>query len=136
MKYLKLSIYELIALCIIIVSVILRLVLMSQNWPWTDSDEGTFGIMALHIAYQGAHPIFMYGAYYMGALQAYLGAAMFHLFGPSLFSLRLGLVLLFVLFLVGLYLLTRTLYSQGLALVTITILSFGSNYLLTYQLRS
>ncbi len=136
MKYLKLTIYELIALSIIVGSVIIRLVLISQNWPWTDSDEGTFGIMALHIAYQGAHPIFMYGAFYMGALQAYLGAVMFHLFGPSLFSLRLGLLLLFTLFLVSLYLLTRTLYSQGLALVTIVVLSFGSNYLLTYQLRS
>ncbi len=136
MKYLKLTIYELIALSIIVGSVIIRLALISNNWPWTDSDEGTFGIMARHIAYQGAHPIFMYGAFYMGALQAYLGAVMFHFFGPSLFSLRLGLLLLFVLFLVSLYLLARALYSQGLALVTIAILSFGSNYLLTYQLRS
>ncbi len=136
MKYLKLTIYELIALCIIAGSMVIRLILISQNWPWTDSDEGTFGIMARHIAYQGAHPIFMYGAFYMGALQAYLGALMFHIFGPSLFSLRLGLLLLFVLFLVGIYLLARTLYLQGLALVTITVLSFGSNYLLTYQLRS
>ncbi|MBV9710608.1 MAG: hypothetical protein JO011_06815 [Ktedonobacteraceae bacterium] len=135
MKYLKLTIYELIALGIIVASVIIRLVLMSQNWPWTDSDEGTFGIMALHIAYQGAHPIFVYGQIYMGTLQAYLGAGMFHIFGPSLFSLRLGVLLLFVLFLVSLYLLTRTLYSRGLALVTIAILSLGSNYLLTYQLR-
>ena len=136
MKYLKLSIYELVALCIIVGSVIIRLILISQNWPWTDSDEGTFGIMALHIAYHGAHPIFVYGQFYMGTLQAYLSAAMFHLFGPSLFSLRLSVVLLFVFFLIGLYLLTRTLYSQGLALLTIALLSFGSNYLLTYQLRS
>ena len=136
MKHIKLSIYELIALGIIVGSVIIRLALISQNWPWTDSDEGTYGIMAIHIAYQGAHPIFMYGAFYMGALQAYLGALMFHIFGPSLFSLRLGLLLLFVLFLVSLYLLTRALYSPGLALVTIALLSLGSNYLLTYQLRS
>ncbi len=136
MKYFKLSIYELAALCIITGSVIIRLILISQNWPWTDSDEGTFGIMALHIAYHGAHPIFVYGQFYMGTLQAYLGAAMFHLFGPSLLSLRLGVLLLFVFFLSGLYLLTRTLYSRGLALITIALLSLGSNYLLTYQLRS
>lgn len=136
MKYLKLSIYELAALCIIAVSAIIRLLLLSQNWPWTDSDEGTFGIMALHIAYHGAHPIFVYGQYYMGTLQAYISAAIFHLLGPSLFSLRLSVLLLFVFFLAGLYLLTRTLYSRGLALVTIALLSFGSNYLLTYQLRS
>jgi hypothetical protein len=135
-KYLKLSIYELAALCIIAGSVIMRLILLSQNWPWTDSDEGTFGIMALHIAYHGGHPIFVYGQFYMGTLQAYLSAGMFHLFGPSLFSLRLSVLLLFIFFLISLYLLARTLYSRGLALLTITLLSFGSNYLLTYQLRS
>jgi hypothetical protein len=136
MKYLKLNIYELAALCIIAGSVLIRLLLISQNWPWTDSDEGTFGIMALHIAYHSAHPIFVYGQYYMGTLQAYISAAIFRLLGPSLFSLRLSVLLLFVFFLMGLYLLTRILYSPGLALVTIAILSFGSNYLLTYQLRS
>ncbi len=136
MKHLKINMYELAALGIIAVSVIIRLILISQNWPWTDSDEGTFGIMALRIAYHGAHPIFVYGQFYMGTLQAYLGAVMFHLFGPSLFSLRLGVLLLFVFFLVGLYLLTCTLYSRGLALITIAILSFGSNYLLIYQLRA
>jgi hypothetical protein len=136
MKYLKLTIYELLALCIVVGSVIIRLLLISQNWPWTDSDESTFGIMALHIAYHGAHPIFVYGQNYMGTLQAYLSAGMFRLFGPSLFSSRLSMVLLFSLFLISLYLLTRTLYSRGLALVTIALLSFGSNYLLTYQLRS
>ena len=136
LKYLKISIYEVVALCIIAGSALIRLLLISQNWPWTDSDEGTFGIMAMHIAYNGAHPIFVYGQYYMGTLQAYISAVIFHLLGPSLFSLRLSVLLLFVFFLASLYLLTRTLYSQGLALITITLLSLGSNYLFTYQLRS
>ncbi|WP_151728451.1 ArnT family glycosyltransferase [Thermogemmatispora aurantia] len=128
--------WNLVALGLILVGVSLRLMLLKQHWPWTDSDEGIFGLMARHIAYQGEHPTFMYGSFYMGPLQAYLGAAFFHLFGSSLLALRLGLVMLFALFLVALYLLTRTLYTPGLSLLTLTLLSLGSPYMLTYELRS
>nr|BBH91981.1 hypothetical protein KTA_01800 [Thermogemmatispora argillosa] len=124
------------ALGLILVGVSLRLMLLKQHWPWTDSDEGIFGLMARHIAYQGERPTFMYGSFYMGPLQAYLGAVFFHLFGSSLLALRLGLVMLFALFLVALYFLTRTLYTAGLGLLTLTLLSLGSPYMLTYQLRS
>ena len=41
----------------------------------------------------------------MGSLEAFLVAAFFHLFGVSVFTLRLGTVLLFALFLAGKYLL-------------------------------
>ena len=52
----------------------------------------------------------------MGPLEAYLGAGLFHLFGPSLFTLRLGLVLRFVLFLfVCTYLLTSLLYTEKIS---------------------
>ncbi|WP_146747092.1 ArnT family glycosyltransferase [Thermogemmatispora tikiterensis] len=128
--------WHLVALGLILVGVSLRLMLLKQHWPWTDSDEGIFGLMARHIAYQGERPTFMYGSFYMGPLQAYLGAAFFHLFGSSLLALRLGLVMLFALFLVALYLLTRTLYTPGLSLLTLALLSLGSPYMLTYQLRS
>ncbi|WP_376796329.1 ArnT family glycosyltransferase [Thermogemmatispora sp.] len=127
---------DLAALGLIVVGVGLRLLLLKQHWPWTDSDEGIFGLMARHIAYQGERPTFMYGSYYMGPLQAYLGAALFHVFGSSLLALRLGLVMLFALFLAALYLLTRTLYTRGLGLFTLALLSLGSPYMLTYQLRS
>jgi hypothetical protein len=72
----------------------------------------------------------------MGALEAYLGAALFHLFGPSLFSLRLGLLILFILFLVSTYLLASLLYSKSLALVTIAGLSIGSSYVLGRELSA
>src|SRR5260221_10493396 len=105
MKYLKIGIYGFLALAIIICAALFRLVLFAEGWPLVNSDEATMGIMARHIAYNGEHPIFFYGQNYMGALEAYLGAALFHLFGPSLFSLRLGLLILFILFLVSTYLL-------------------------------
>jgi 4-amino-4-deoxy-L-arabinose transferase-like glycosyltransferase len=122
MKYLKIGIQELAALAMILLAAAIRLIFIGQNWPLTNSDEGTIGIMALHIAYHGEHPIFFYGQGYMGAGEAYLAAAFFHLFGPSLFALRLGLVLIFVLFLTSMYILTRLLYSKGLALATLFFL--------------
>jgi hypothetical protein len=136
MKYLKIGTKGLAALAIILLAAAIRLVLISQNWPLTNSDEGTIGIMALHIAYHGAHPIFFYGQGYMGAWEAYLSAVLFHIFGPSLFTLRLELLLMFILFLVCMYLLTKLLYSKGLALVTLLLLGLGSGYVMAREMTA
>ncbi len=135
-KYLKLGPYELIAGCVIVVAICIRVVLISMGWPGTNSDEATMGLMARHIAYAGEHPVYIYGQDYMGSLEAHIGAVLFFIFGSSLFSLRLGLVLLYALFLVSLYLLTSLLYSKKLALVVIILFSIGSVELLTRQLKA
>jgi hypothetical protein len=136
MKYLKIGTYEIWAFAIIAFATVLRIVLDGLNWPITNSDEGTMGIIALHIAYHGEHPYVFYGQFYMGTLEAYIGAILFHLFGPSLFVLRLSVILLVALFLVSMYLLTSLLYSKKLALVTLTLLSLGSNVVLTREIIS
>ena len=133
MKYLKIGIYELYALAIIVFAIGLRLVLIAMGWPPTDSDEGTMGIMARHIAYRGEHPYVFYGQNYMGTIEAHIGAVFFHLFGPSLFSLRLSVILFVTLFLISTYLLARLLYSQKVALVTLAVLSLGSIYTMTRE---
>src|SRR5437660_5165285 len=130
----SISIYGVAAFAIIVVATVLRILLTTQGWPMTNSDESTMGLMALHIAYRGELPIFFYGQGYMGTLQAYLAAALFHFFGPSFFALRLGLIFLFTLFLISMYLLTRLLYSKSLALFTLLLLSLGSQNMLYQQL--
>lgn len=102
-----------------------RVLLAALGWPATDSDEGTMGLMARHIAYAGAHPIFFYGQAYMGALEAYLAAALFRLIGPSLFALRLAVILLSMAALGCVYLLARRLYTPGLALFALGLLALG-----------
>lgn len=94
------------------------------------------GLMALHIAYHGALPIFFYGQNYMGALEAYLGAFFFLLVGPSLFALRLGMILLFALFQCALYLLISLLYNKRYALASMALLCLGSPELFSRQLRA
>src|ERR1051326_2475906 len=122
------------ACIIMLVASLFRLFVIASNWPETNSDEGTMGMIALHIAYLHQHPLIYYGQSYMGTLQGYIGALLFHVFGPSLFALRLGLVLMFTLYLIVMYLLVSLLYSRGLALVTLFILSFAPRDLLYHQL--
>lgn len=136
MKYLKIGVYEVWAFAIIAFATALRILLARLGWPITNSDEGTMGIAALHIAYHGEHPYMFYGQDYMGTLEAYIGAVLFHLFGPSLFALRLSVILPIALFLVSMYLLTSLLYSKKMALVTLALLSLGSNMVLTREIMS
>jgi 4-amino-4-deoxy-L-arabinose transferase-like glycosyltransferase len=126
MKYFKIGIYEIYAFAIIIFGTLLRVLLAALKWPLLNSDEGTMGIMALHIAYRGEHPIFYYGQNYMGTLDAYIGAGLFQVFGSSIFTLRLGVILLYVLFMVAMYFLTSALYTKRLALASLVLLSLGS----------
>src|SRR5260370_29549939 len=133
-KRIKIGPYGMCAAAIIALAVLLRIVLTLQAWPQTNADEGTMGIMALHIAYRGERPIFFYGQDYMGVLEAYLAAAVFHIFGASVFTLRLVTILLFFLFLTGTYPLPSLVYSKKLALLTLCLLSLGSVIMLDTEL--
>jgi hypothetical protein len=127
MKYLKIGTHELCALAILVLASGFRIALAALNWPPTNADEGTMGIMALHIAYRGERPLLFYGQNYMGSLEAYLGALYFRLLGgPSLLALRLGVITLVTLFFISTYLLARLLYSKQVALITLGLLSLGS----------
>jgi len=121
------------AIVIISAALLLRCFLAWNNWPLLNSDEGTMGIMAIHILH-GERPIFFYGQNYMGTGEAYIGALLFQFFGISVFTLRLGLILLFTLFLGCMYVLTWKLYNQKFAIFTLLMLSLGSNAVLSRQL--
>jgi len=128
--------YDLIALALILLMVAVRLLLSILGFPGTDSEEGTMGLMALHIAQGKDWPIFYYGQNYMGAGEAYVGALMFHLFGVSLLSLRLGMVLFLVVFMVGIYCLASLLYGKKVALVSLFLLSIGARFVITPEMRA
>src|SRR5437763_12116375 len=102
-KRFSISPYGLCICALIAAATLLRFILIYFNWPVTNSDEGNMGLVALHVAYQGDHPAFFYGLPYMGPLEGYVAAPLFHLFGSSLFTLRLGLLLFFVGFLLSMY---------------------------------
>lgn len=136
LKRLRIGPYELCMLAVVVAATIARLVLISYNWPVTNSDEGNMGLLAMHVAYRGELPIFFYGLPYMGPLEGYIAAPLFHLFRTSLFALRVGLLLLFVPFLISMYYLTRLLYTKKFALAIVVLLSLGSNLLIQQQLKA
>lgn len=123
-------------LALILIATLLRFILIYFHWPVTNSDEGNMGILARHVAYNGEWPIFFYGLPYLGPIEGYIAAPLFHLFGPSTFTLRLALLPFFPLFLICMYYLTRLLYTQKLALFTVILLCFGSVDIISRQLKA
>ena len=59
-----------------------------------DADQAIFGLMAKHIAEGRAFPMFIYGDRYLMAVQAWLAAPLFLLFGPSVAALKIPVVLI------------------------------------------
>jgi hypothetical protein len=135
LNYLKAKRHTMCVIALVVCAICLRLWLAASSWPLLNSDEATIGIMALHIQ-QGARPIFFYGQNYMGALQAYVAAGLFSLFGASIFTLRLALIIFYGAFLITMYVLTRMLYTKRFALFTLFLLSLGSNAVFSRQLSA
>lgn len=135
-KYFKLGPYGLAATALIAWSVVFRLILLICNYPEINSDEGTMGIEAMHIAFQGQHPIYLYGQPYMGVLEAYIAAPFFHLFGVSALTLRISMLILFTIFMIAIYWLASLLYSKKLALAALGLLSLATSDMLIQQLRA
>ncbi len=128
--------YGLAATAIITLSVLFRAILVAFHFPEVNSDEGKMGIAGMHIAFQGRHPIYHYGQDYLGVLEAYIAAPFFRLFGISDITLRIGMLILFALFMITMYWLASLLYSKRLALVTLVLLSFATTDMLIQQLRA
>jgi 4-amino-4-deoxy-L-arabinose transferase-like glycosyltransferase len=126
--------YDIVFFALLIVATLLRLALISNDWPTMNSDEAVMGLMAKHMAGGQGIPLVIYGQAYMGSLEAMLGSVFYHLFGVSIFALRLGLLTIFILFLCSMYLMTRLLYDQQLALIICGLLCLGTPEIFLHQL--
>ncbi|MBE3568464.1 MAG: hypothetical protein IMW90_22340, partial [Thermogemmatispora sp.] len=136
-RLLSRSTLEWIAVALILLfALTLRFLLIRSPWPVTNSDEANMGLVALHVAFQGDHPIFFYGLPYMGPVEGYVAAALFRLFGPSLFTLRLALLPFVAGFLLSSYGLVRLLYGRTFAFACLLLFTFGSGDVLFLQLRA
>ncbi|GCE48350.1 hypothetical protein KTH_32190 [Thermosporothrix hazakensis] len=125
-RWFKKNPYTYSMILIVVLATLFRCILLAFNWPTTNSDEGNLGIAGMRIAFHGELPIFFYGQAYMGPVESYLAAPLFRLFGPSLFTLRFSLILMYAGFLIGTYFLVRLLYTERYALASVLLLSFGS----------
>ncbi len=59
-----------------------------------DADQAIVGLMAKHLGEGRAWPLFFYGQLYMMGVQAWMAAPVFLLLGPTVFALKLPLLLL------------------------------------------
>src|SRR5439155_7031169 len=59
-----------------------------------DSDQAVVGLMAKNLADGRAFPLFFYGQHYMLAVEPWLAAPLFKLFGPSIVALKFPLLCL------------------------------------------
>src|SRR5687767_120222 len=57
-----------------------------------DSDQAIFGLMAKHIVEGRAFPLFFYGDFYLLAVESWLAAPLFAIFGPSVAVLKIPVV--------------------------------------------
>jgi len=94
-----------------------RLLLLRTTMAGVDSDQAVAGIMARHIP-RGDRPVFFYGQSYNGALEAYLTAAVFRLWGATDLTLRLAHTLYSAALVAQLYILARRLYGPRVTLAT------------------
>lgn len=105
----------------LLAAVILFFSALAVRWPLIQrgetllhSDEAIVGIMAQDIAAARRLPIFFYGQRYMGALEAYVVAALSPLFENPIHALRFGPALFFAAFVALQYLmLTRWFGRRG-----------------------
>ncbi len=126
--------YPLAASALIVCGVALRLTLTLIGWPHGNSEEGTMGLEAMHILLRGERPIYLYGQNYMGVGEAYAGALAYRVFGVSTVSLRLGMIVCYAGFMVGVCWLARLLYSRRVALASLALLALGTPFLLKIEL--
>ncbi len=117
-----------VALVVLAFAAIYRLALLLRGWPGLDSDEAIIGLMARHILLQGERPIFFYGQYYLGPLQAYAAAALFFIFGSSQLTLRLVVLPLILGFFAAMYALGRAAYGRAVGLLVLAWLALGPPY--------
>lgn len=117
-----------LVLAVLAFAAVYRLALLLRGWPGLDSDEAIVGLMARHILLRGEHPIFFYGQYYLGPLQAYAAALMFAIFGSSQLTLRLVVLALTIGFFAAMYALGRAAYGRVVALLVLAWLALGPPY--------
>jgi hypothetical protein len=111
-----------------------RLWALLHGIPPTNSDEGTIGLAALHIAAGSDFPVYFYGQHYMGTIEAYLAAPLVALTGPSVLALRVPNLVLYAVFLLVMWLLTRRVFTAWFATFVVGLLALGSDRLLRNQL--
>ncbi len=120
----------------LLLATILKILLLVADTVPFNSDEAVVGLMARHIL-RGERPLFFYGQYYMGSLDAWLVATAFKIFGEGVSSIRLVQLGLYLAYLFSLWLLARSLFTEWLpAIFAVLLAAFPVVLVTTYTTAS
>lgn len=109
--------YRLCFWLILIIGLSLRLYhAWTAPYAYANSDSATLWLMAKHIL-DGEFPLFFYGQYYLGPLEALTIAFFFMLFGIKISTLFLGTIFYSILFMISAYYLGRELKDRTTGLL-------------------
>ncbi len=96
-------------------------------------DHGTAALMSLHILQGRETPVYFYGWFYIAAIGAYVGAAMFALFGVSVGSLCLAMTLFTLLWVYATYLLFSRLVGKWGGVIAAALVAFAPFTVMWYS---
>ena len=115
-----------IVLIVILSGIVLRLL----HWvlPFMDSDMAVTGLMARHIL-RGEFPVFFWGQNYCGALEAYLVALVFAIFGVSRYTLNIIPVAESIIFMLLMYVMARRVFGRKVGFLTLLFTAIPARYL-------
>lgn len=106
-----------------------RLLLLVEAHWMADYDEAMIGLMGVDIT-QGARPIFLYGQPYLGAVEAYLLAAVFAPLGANHVTLKIVPLAVSLIWMATTFVLARRLASWQAAVLAVAITAVPPLYVL------
>lgn len=92
-------------------------------------DDSVLGLMARHIMYKGARPVFFYGQAYNSAIDAYVMTLPFYLLGPTAFALKLSAMLPMLAAVPVIYLVGKEFYDVRTGLIAAVLTSLAPAYM-------
>jgi hypothetical protein len=115
-----------VAIALFILAIAARWPLIASGETLLHSDEAIVGLMAQDIAAGERFPIYFYGQRYMGALEAYVIAAISPLFDSPIVALRMGPALFFAGLVAVQYLMLKRWFGRRGGLIGAATLLAGS----------
>lgn len=127
-----------VPLLILLLGLAIRLTVVLAAENRLDADEATVGVMALDILEGKELPFFFYGTAYNGggAIEAYLGALLFSLFGPSALVLKLGMLALWGAGALLFADLCRRVLPEGTARTAVLLYAVGTPFFLEWSVKA
>ena len=119
-----------------ILALIPRLLFLFKSDFGIESDEAIVGLMAMHIIENEARPIFYYGQHYLGALEAYLVAGSFSLWGISKETLKLVPTACAIVFVILTYIFARQYTTKFGARVASLLIAIAPQSLMIWSTKA